>query len=328
MDAEKVGLDMLNWMNDMHTLRFNSTNKAIWDKFVTDAKNGHFMFLRDYMDYHSERFRDHSLMVVNEKGKLVAIFPANQLKKELISHQGLSFGGILTNLKMDTLTFLNCLDSIIEYCLDNSITSILYKKLPHIYNITLSEEDTFALIYKGAKLERRDLSSALDLKHQPGLSKTRLRNVRKALKENVSCHKSDDLLQEFHSVLVNNLARVHDLKPVHSYDELRILTNKFPDNICLYYAFHNGELLAGVLLFITSNVAHAQYIASNEVGRKLGALDLLFDHLIKKYGRTHAYFSFGVSTEDSGQRINEGLVFQKESFGSRAYVHDFYRLNL
>ena len=65
MDAGKVGLDMLNWMNNMRTLRYNSTNKAIWDKFVTDAKNGHIMFLRDYMDYHSERFRDHSLMVVN-----------------------------------------------------------------------------------------------------------------------------------------------------------------------------------------------------------------------------------------------------------------------
>ena len=41
------------------------------------SKNGTFLFLRAYMDYHSDRFHDHSLMFHNEKGKLIAVLPAN-----------------------------------------------------------------------------------------------------------------------------------------------------------------------------------------------------------------------------------------------------------
>lgn len=312
----------------MRAVRYSSAKKGIWDDFVKESKNGHFMFLRDYMDYHSDRFSDHSLLVFNEKESLVAIFPANLSGEELISHQGLSFGGIVINSKMDTLTSLQCLDAIVDYCSNSGISAIIYKKLPPIYSSTLSEEDSFSLVYKGAVLIRRDLSCAVELNSQLGYAKSRSRNIKKALKNEVSCDESPDLLGSFYDVLTNNLARVHDLKPVHSYDEMKLLADSFPGNIKLFCAHKNDELLAGVLLFLTPRVAHAQYIASTDEGRKVGALDLLFDHLIRKYEEACAYFSFGVSTEDSGRFLNEGLVFQKEGFGARAYVHDFYRLEI
>ena len=40
------------------------------------------------------------------------------------------------------------------------------------------------------------------------------------------------------------------------------------------------------------------------------------------------YFSFGISTEQAGQYLNEGLIAQKEGFGARTVVHDFYEWNL
>lgn len=308
--------------------KFGINFKEIWDDFVKESKNGHFMFFRDYMEYHSDRFSDHSLLIFNEKESLVAVFPANQSGEELISHQGLSFGGILIDSKMNTLTSLQCLDAIVDYCNKIGITAIIYKKIPSIYSSTLSEEDSFSLVYKGAKLIRRDLSCAVDLNSQSGYTNSRSRNIRKALRNAVSCDESPGVLGSFHDVLTSNLASVHDLKPVHSFDEMKLLADSFPNNIKLFCAHKNGELLAGVLLFLTPSVAHAQYIASSDEGRKVGALDLLFDHLIRKYRGTCAYFSFGVSTEDSGRFINEGLVFQKEGFGARAYVHDFYRLEI
>ena len=292
--------------------KFGINFKAIWDDFVKESKNGHFMFFRDYMDYHSDRFSDHSLLVFNKKESLVAVFPANQSGEELISHQGLSFGGIVIDSKMDTLTSLQCLDAIIDYCNKIGITTIIYKKTPPIYSSTLSEEDSFLLVYKGAKLIRRDLSCAVDLNSQLGYAKSRSRNIRKALRNEVACDESPELLGAFYDILANNLARVHDLKPVHSFDEMKLLTDRFPRNISLCFAHKNGELLAGILLFLTPCVAHAQYIASTDEGRRVGALDLLFDHLIRKYEGKCAYLSFGVSTEDSGRFLNEGLVFQKK----------------
>jgi hypothetical protein len=37
-------------------------------------------------------------------------------------------------------------------------------------------------------------------------------------------------------------------------------------------------------------------------------------------------FDFGISTENSGFFLNEGLLFQKESFGGRAIVYETYKL--
>ena len=57
--------------------RYTQDKHAQWDDFVKVSKNGTFLFLRAYMDYHSDRFHDHSLMFHNEKGKLIAVLPAN-----------------------------------------------------------------------------------------------------------------------------------------------------------------------------------------------------------------------------------------------------------
>jgi hypothetical protein len=70
-------------------------------------------------------------------------------------------------------------------------------------------------------------------------------------------------------------------------------------------------------------------MATTDDGREIGALDLLIDHYINQ--AEHAgkkCFSFGISTEEQGRVLNSGLVQQKESFGARSVVHDFYKLEL
>src|SRR6185312_14851566 len=56
--------------------RYTASRKLEWDTFVSAAKNATFLFSRDYMDYHSDRFNDHSLMIFNGRA-LVAVLPAN-----------------------------------------------------------------------------------------------------------------------------------------------------------------------------------------------------------------------------------------------------------
>ena len=57
-------------------IRYTPDRKDEWDRFVAKSKNGTFLFFRDYMDYHADRFRDHSLMFYLDDN-LYALMPAN-----------------------------------------------------------------------------------------------------------------------------------------------------------------------------------------------------------------------------------------------------------
>jgi hypothetical protein len=70
-------------------------------------------------------------------------------------------------------------------------------------------------------------------------------------------------------------------------------------------------------------------VAANEEGRKLGALDLIFQHLLSERYAAKDYFDFSTtSNEDDGLYLNSGLIRNKESYGARATVFDRYWLDL
>jgi hypothetical protein len=112
--------------------------------------------------------------------------------------------------------------------------------------------------------------------------------------------------------------------PVHSLAELCLLKSRFPENIRLFGTVIGGQLAAGALVYDCGHIVHTQYLASSDAGRQVGALDFLLLTLIEKYFSDKRYFSFGISTEDSGRLLNAGLISQKEGFGGRGIVHDFY----
>ena len=74
------------------------------------------------------------------------------------------------------------------------------------------------------------------------------------------------------------------------------------------------------------HVVHTQYLASSAEGKRDGALDLLLHNLITVVYADRSYFDFGVSTENGGGYLNEGLIFQKEGFGARSVVYDTYEM--
>ena len=122
------------------------------------------------------------------------------------------------------------------------------------------------------------------------------------------------------------MSKYHSATPVHTADEIKLLANRFPENIKLYVAYKNNEMLAGVLVYITPNVVHTQYIANSDMGRQCGALDIVMDYLINNCYSEKEYFDFGISTENEGLFLNEGLISQKQEFGGRAIAYDFYEL--
>lgn len=310
----------------MKCIVYNSESRKDWDKWVDSARASLFFFKRDFMDYHADRHEDSSLMFYDEE-KLVAAFPASKVNESLISHGGLTFGGMLFDSKARAATVLEVFDALVKYASENGYKKIVYKALPYIFANQGAQEDLYALTRAGAAIVRRDLSSVIHLDNRPKLSKGRKWLVARAKKLGIEpCHSEN--WNEFHALLSSALQR-HNAVPVHSADELRLLHSRFPENIELKTIVHEGRLIAGALLFRFGQVTHTQYLATNDEGKEMGALDALIEGCIQESeSRGEKYFSFGISTEYGGQVLNSGLINQKESFGARGLVLDFYEINI
>ena len=308
--------------------RYNDLSKSEWDEFVRHSKNSHFMFYRDYMDYHSDRFVDSSLMFYDKKERLIAILPANVQERKLYSHQGLTFGGLLLNIKATTEKVCELFLALTEFLKqEGDIDTIVYKRMPDFYNAYPSQEDLYALFLLNADVIRRDVSSLINISNPLPYSKLRKRTINKAKKEPIFVSEENDF-SDMWLLLRQVLMVQHGTKPVHSLEEIAMLRLKFPSNIKCYTARLHDELLAGAVIYETEKVAHTQYLANSEKGRDLGALDFIVNHLIKNVYSDKKYFNFGISTEDDGLTLNKGLIAQKEGFGARAFVHDFYEIQI
>ena len=301
-------------------------NAVLWNSFIDTSKNGTFMLKRGYMEYHSDRFRDCSVLFW-EGDTLVAVMPASLHGNELRSHGGLTYGGVICNRRMTTPKMLEVFDAMRSFMHERGISSLLYKCIPRIYHSYLADEDLYALTKNGATLIRRDLSTAIDLTDKIGFSELRRRGVKKALKNGLEVRQTYDY-DRYIELLTQVLAQHHGVRPVHNSEELRLLADRFPSIIKLFCAYKNENMYAGVLIFDTPQCIHAQYIVNSDDGRTIGALDLVMDYLINTYSNGKHYFDFGISTEDGGEFLNTGLVGQKEMFGGRAVVYDFYQWNI
>lgn len=324
--AKLVNFDCNYAPKKYHVVKYSSENKEAWDNLVKVSCVSHFFFYRNYMEYHYDRFFDHSLLVYNDE-KLVALFPANEKERSIISHGGLTFGGLLYGNKIKTLEVIDIFYSIIEYYRENNIKKITYKPSPWTYHVVPAEADLYCMDILGFRLRERHIASSIDFKNRLSLAGGRKNQIQKARKNNVVIQESNDW-DAFITLLSDVLRSRHNTSPVHSAAELRLLNQRFPDNIKLLTAMRERELLAGVVLYITSTAVHTQYMASSDDGLDLGALDILIKSAIDMYEHTKNYFCFGISTENSGKILNTGLLYQKESFGARAVMHDVWELEL
>ena len=306
--------------------RYKPEEKELWDNFVKDSKNGVFFFLRDYMEYHSDRFEDHSLIFFKEN-ELVALMPANIDGNILVSHAGLTFGGIITNQKMNVNLMLQIFGSLKEYLKEMGFRKLLYKAIPHIYHSYISDEDLYALFINNATLIKREVSSTIEIDAMLPFSKNMKRNKKKAENEGLILKRSYDF-DTFMGLKEEQLLKKYGKNPTHTAQEMEYLAGKFPENIKLFAVGYKGEMVDGLLIYESENVVHAQYQGATEKGMELYASSLIYDKIINHYCRGKKYFDFGISTENNGRYLNRGLIDFKERFGARSIVYDSYELKL
>ena len=310
-------------------IRYSADKADEWNAFVAASKNGTFLFDRRYMDYHSDRFLDHSLMFY-EKGRLYAVMPANDDKHgTLFSHQGLTYGGLIMDKGCRAAKVRDLFLQMNDFLRNEGFHRVVYKHIPYIYNSLPAEEDLFALTNVcHAAVISRDVASVVDLHRRLSLSELRRRGVRKAMAAHLQVRESADYTS-FWDVLSSNLMERFHASPVHSLSEIELLSSRFPQNIKLYVVTDGGEVIGGTVLYISADTVKTQYISTNDRGRRVGALDYLFSCLLDKYeSEGFRFFDFGTSNRVDTDDLNDPLIFQKEGFGGRAVCYDHYEWHL
>ena len=319
-----------------HRFRFTAYTPADaprWNALVARSPNATFLFDRGFMDYHAERFADHSVLAWREE-RLVAVLPAHRSGDQVASHGGLSYGGFIVAAPLGADAMLGLLQGLLAWLAGQGVQALLYKTVPHIYHQLPCEDDRYALFRLGAELVRRDVLSVIGPQpaQWPAARRRQITGAMRArqdfeLVEHAGC--ADGSAADwaaYWQVLGEELAARHASAPAHALAEIQKLAARFPGQIRLHLARRGGAVLAGLVLFDTATVRHVQYMAASPEARRCAALDRLAEAAIAQAQAAGRWFDFGHSNEDQGRVLNSGLAFYKASHGASAVVHDHYRL--
>lgn len=307
----------------LNLIEYTKKYKTEWDDFVDNSWNGTLFHKQEFLEYHGNRFKDLSFLLLNKNDNIVSVFPAAKKENSLWSHPGASFGGpVLKGSRIDEL--LCVVENIENYAKEKKLDSVSMVLTPNLFHLYPTEGIEFALFYRGFKATAIELSICVPL-NVKNFSNRRCRGVITALKNEIVIKESTDF-KNFWGVLSTNLRIRYSATPTHSLKEILYLKNKFPEDVKLFAAYHHNVMIAGVLVIINNETSFETfYIAQNYNFTKLRALDLLLLK-IHEWGHNNGfkYMNFGITSENRGKNINFGLAKFKEEFGGLDITRRIY----
>lgn len=315
-------------MKNYSVQQYKESDYTNWNTFISEAKNATFLFHRDFMEYHKDRFDDFSALIY-ENEKLVAVLPANKVGNKVFSHQGLTYGGLVYSSKINGEKVEELLNCLLSFFNDNGVQFFHLKQIPTFYTSRGNAEVDFFLAKKGAFLERKEMNLAVNLFMPLTISKSKLKHFRKTERFNLQLVEETELDSFWKLVLEPRLLEKHKAKPVHTLQEIKKLKMLFPQNIKQFSVYYEDTIVAGLTLFETETVVKSQYGATTKKGEELRALDFAFISLIEKYKRVgKLFFDMGIVNDDNEKGYHSGLLKQKEELGCTIYSQDFFKMNL
>lgn len=314
-------------MQNLTVKKYQSKDCSVWNEFVLKNKVATFLFDRDFMEYHSDRFQDFSLMVYKED-ELIAIMPANIKDSVLYSHQGLTYGGLIMEKTYDTSVLIAIYEVLIAFLNQHDIKTLKIKSLPEFYDHTVKNSNKLLTDNFNATVYQRHKVLAIDFSVPFTIHKSKLKNYRKNQSTGFMIQDDNRFDIFWNHVLIPRLKLKHNTKPVHTLEEIELLHHRFPNQIKQYNIFLNDEILAGITIFDKGNIVKSQYGATTERGEKTRALEYLFIYLTYKYkDEGKRFFSMGTVSDNSNKLgYNPGLLRQKEELGCQMYAQEFLLL--
>jgi hypothetical protein len=313
-------------MSNYRVEKYTKENRLAWDTFISGAKNATFLFARDFMEYHSDRFTDYSLLVYKDD-LLYAVLPANIVGDKLYSHKGLTYGSLVLSKSAKLLYTFEAFKALLAFLNAKAISTLELRNIPTFYNTMPSDELSYFLFKANATLIKRDALMVIDTSTKIKFQKNRREGINKAKRNGLTIAVDDNFEGFWNEILIPNLQQKHGVAPVHSLEEIQLLAAKFPDHIKQVNVYKDNVIVAGTTLFLTKTTIHPQYVSGNSDKNAFGSLDLAYDYIINHFDSSKRYFDFNISSEENGTALNSGLIFWKESCGARTFVADNYLID-
>nr|WP_303934945.1 GNAT family N-acetyltransferase [Treponema denticola] len=316
--------------------------EQLWDDFVLNKSiNGTFLQSRRFLNYHPEdRFEDCSLLIFNQKDNLAAVIPACKDPKAsacFFSHKGSTYGGIIIDKKhYSGNSLLEIIEVFEQYLIENRYASVYLKITPDILSIESPALLEYLLYYKRYQ-QYSELNTYIDLENYDedilaNFSQGKRTNINNCLKMELQCKEieSNNEIKILHELISLNL-RKYGVSPVHSLNEFIDLKEKcIIDNISFFKCMLKEDIIAGAVVFYfpKTKTMHTQYLCSKEEFAKLSPMSFMYYSMILEAKKiNYKKISWGVSTENFGHTLNQGLLKNKESYGSTYSINKtFYKM--
>ncbi len=314
-------------------MKVNKLNERLapaWEEFICQSNNGTLFHTLKFLSYHpAGRFKEHHL-VITEKNNIIALFPAVEKDRTIISHQGASYGGFVLKPGLGIQRICRMVEQVIEYFRYSGYNKITLTQTPLFYYREPNQYIDFALLKAGFQYQKREITAVIPLKHPAPLLTFKAdarRSTKKAMREGVKIKISNEL-EKFYKILKHNLGMRHNVQPTHTFEELKRLKKLLPDKIILFAAYRNNLMLGGIVIFVANpDVILAFYISHNIKYQQYRPVNLLF-HEIIKWGKLQGFKYLDLGTFTLNMEPNWGLGRFKENHNARGFLRDTYILNL
>ncbi len=318
----KLRICKINFHDELETSRI--------DRFIMDPNtNGEFINTAKYLSYHSAgKFCEDSVCVEDiDKGAIKCVLMSASTKEDediIISHPGTTFAGLIFNIRDEIDEMVKAV-GLIEKYYKSDYKKIVLKTSNSHYGNQPNQKSDYILMKKGYEPGFTALANIIDLSNineeveALELYNSRKRNqVRKSIRQNsFSFMETGDIPEAIWRNLNMNLKRKYKTQSTHNYSEIVKLQTMFPEKIVPYAAYKsNGDYGAFSLVYKFKNVFHTQYLDMNyDLSRENPNHFFLHNLILQAMREGYKYFSFGGSTENGGEYLNEGLFRFKNGFG-------------
>lgn len=315
---------------------FHKKHTEEWEALVERSNNGTLYHTQNFLNYHPKgKFNNfHHLIAVD--GVVRAVIPGavteSERGKTFVSYPGTSFGGFVVPEEFGLEDSDGIIVAFLEYLKEQGFKRAEITLPPVFFSRRQNNHADFILSREGFGFRKREITSVVTLNYPGGdimaaFDSACRRAVRKAVSEGVEVRidDSESSYRAYYHILEKNLGLRHNVKPVHTVEEMMDIKARFPDRVFLFGAFHEKKMIAGIwMIRANRDVSVAFYISHKHECQNLRPTNLLYYETIRQaVAWNQKYYDLGLFTVNMAP--NYGLGRFKESFGAQGMFRDYFR---